>query len=225
MATVASDIAALRLLINKYDDDSSYTDQALFYLLSKAGNLMNKRRFDSFDFISDWEYTFFCVEFEKKKKPPCDCVGMECYVLKSTIEIPEPVDTPNKSLFEVRDFNDNRIGYTKNFTNDKLHPIRGSRTLFSIENKKIIIHNPPTYDGLKLKVGAIWRDISEWQGLDVCSTGDTDISSLCFDTTTANSPLPDGYEFMAYTEILRVLGYRLKTSEVQSILTNNNHPN
>lgn len=210
--TVGQHISTLRLLIRKFEDDSYLTDEQLYSLLVQANNIINKRRFDRNDIINDYELNYFTLEIDWVELD--NCID-NCKIRRSIHKLPEPYSSDTNLYIKVETIKGETIANRK-YNSLDCHPMFQGLS-YRIRNQYVEILND---NKLKyIRIGGIWNDISEWTGIEACTTTD-DNNVTCFDKNTATFQIESGYEFMAYSEILKLLNYYLSTEQIQDTLNN-----
>lgn len=221
MSTIREHISALRVQINKYDDDSRYTDEGLYHFLKAASAIWNQRQADKFDKISDFDYADFCVALEKCNIPGCDDCFEEdegCSVLCSTIDIPPTIGNKNRDLLKIYTAID-RVEIGKTSGSADLHnydPILSSSLLYDIINSKIVVYNgnADVVKPRKIVVRGFWEDITAWSGLAACDPNSGSSMDSCYDILDNEFPLDSEYVLLVYDMVLKSLGYNPDPAEV-----------
>ena len=75
MATIRDVTSTLRTLIKQHTDDSHYSDEFLYHLMTNARSLLIERDYNKNKKLSSWNQQTYCVKLEKTKAHDCDCVS------------------------------------------------------------------------------------------------------------------------------------------------------
>ena len=221
MPTINKHISAIRILIKEQTDDSVYTDQFLYFLLTGAAATINRRNIEKDRKISPWNLPSYCISLEKSKSHDCSCVPVGCDVLSSKTKIPTPLNSDNGPVIKVFTMDHIEI-YPVSEEEQKasiLHPIKKNKLSYSIVNSKIIVWNGDTVRGIprNIIVRGLFNDVTEWANIEACE-GE---GSCCYDIENDNFPLDEDYAFTAYAMVLSQLGLALQKKSDDN---NNNNP-
>ena len=218
MSTIRQHVSNIRTLIRKVSNDSNYEDQFLYSLLRITANkLQYQHKGTQFD------YATFCIPLVKANSHNCDCVSVGCTVLKSEYEIPKPLIKPNSggmSSFSVETLGDKLIDKASpqaQITN-LLDDIKKNELTYWIRSGKLIIWN----SDLNLKavqVTALWEDITDWQGLDLCDNEGNPLPS-CSDILDNEFSLDGHLTYDMYSMVLNMLRLPLSLLEDGSVNEN-----
>ena len=218
--TIREHISTIRFIINKYEDDTNYTDPQLYSLLISAAAIMNKRKDAAKNKLSDWRFTYYKIGMELNSPYGEDCIGIDCKKWISKYKIPTPLTGRNKELIDVRTLDGRPINrVSMNNSANCLDIILNKAYIYQIINQDIVVNK-------KLKailVGGVWEDITDWVGIQSCDNNGNNIEKSCFSIDNDEFPVDGDYHFMMYDEVLRQLGIRLKTPEIESLVNNKNY--
>lgn len=221
MPTINKHISAIRILIKEQTDDSVYTDQFLYFLLTGAAATINRRNIEKDRKISPWNLPSYCISLEKSKSHDCSCVPVGCDVLSSKTKIPTPLNSDNGPVIKVFTMDHIEI-YPVSEEDQKasmLHPIKKNKLSYSIVNGKIVLWNGDTVRGIprNIIVRGLFNDVTEWANIEACE----EEGSCCYDIENDNFPLDEDYAFTAYAMVLSQLGLALQKKSDDN---NNNNP-
>lgn len=208
MATISEHIAAIRIQIRKYEDDTPYGDQLIFHYLSQAAGTLNRQRANKHAVISDWDFKYFCVPLEKAELNVCpECTpAVMCKVLKSTFKIPRPLMKKNRALIDVRKFDGESIppvGMDKEV--QSYDPVLSRVEGYAIKNGYLIVFNNLRLP--KLEVGGLWEDVTKWAGYNSCGESGTE---SCFDLDSDEFPIDSSLSLVAYEMVVTSLGIKMQ---------------
>lgn len=211
--TIAQHISTLRLLIRRFQDDSYLTDEQIYSLLVQANNIINKRRFDENQIVSEYEFNYYNIGLELKDINPCLETG--CKVLRTKHKIPLPYSSKTNTYLKVLTPFGKEIVKIK-YDSMLKHPAYKNKIGYRIKNQYIEIINSTKLSSIQ--VGAIWNDISEWADKQLCNDDSNGSTGNCFDADSVPFSVENGYEFMLYGEILKILNFYVSTEQVKNIL-------
>ena len=209
--TNAELIATIRGLIREVSDDTAFTDQYLYRIASSARNLLFIRKLNKFKHTSEWEWRYFCVPLEKAMSHDCDCIKVGCTVLKTKYTIPRALNSRNKDMIKIRTLGNIEIPIVpdRSIETFMLDPIMSKNPMASIVNRRIIVWNNLKFKAIN--VGAIWEDISQWDGKDLCDS-EGEITD-CFDFYNEEFVLDPEFEYDVYRMVANVLNLPLQLVE------------
>jgi len=214
MAKVKEYIAQIRSLIKQYSDDTAFSDIQLYKLVIDAIAIMNEREANKFTKISDWNYKTFCVELCQSVSHVCGCITVGCKVLKTIYEIPSPISGRNKDLIQVLTLDGRELPQVteEEIQHRKYDPIFANKLMYSVVNQQLVIWNADVDHVVPraLQIRAVWEDISEWDGKELCPNGNT---TVCYDIYEEELSIDRKYHFMIYNEILRMLNIQIQLKE------------
>jgi len=219
LKTVQAHIDYLRGLIRQISDDSVFSDKYLYKTLSDARSKILKQRVNSGYKPTAWSYNTICVPFEKAEFHDCDCIETGCKVMKSVIEIPEPVAIKDRALITLTDLSGaNVIGNrsSRRVKASKYSPISKGKVFWDIVNRKIVVFNDLETEIYLVK--AIFaepydlNDIPKYNLFGECE----DDSVKCFNPDTDYFPIDQGLNSDMYAIALEMLNVSFKAIEDRS---------
>ena len=211
MSTIRQDISNIRSLIKQVQDDTDYTDQFLYSLITVASAKLQEQH--AMRNSNNFHWTTFCVPLVKAKSHNCDCVEVGCDVLKSKYKIPHAMDGKRGSLlFKVETLGDVLIPprTPQEVITDNLDDIKSGRTSYFIRDSHLIIWN--NLDLKAIQVSGMWEDISKWQGKELCDTDGNPLPA-CEDVMEMVIPLENNLRFDMYKMVLSLLRIPLSVQE------------
>lgn len=212
--TIRDHISTIRGFIKKHRDDTIYSDERLYVLLNGAVAILNKRKADKFNALSDWNYKSFCMKLEKGKAHDCSCAP-GCSVPSTMHEVPRPLQGRNGPLMKIYTLGYEEIDLVKptQLKASTLDPILKNTLIAVIENNKIKIYNGQT-DPLVPKaiiVKGLWADVTEWSSIPFCDNdGQLDTSKICYDIDNDEFPLDPDLNLFVWQEVLNQLSVPLQ---------------
>ena len=219
--TIREHISTLRFIINKHEDDTDYTDAQLYSLLISAAAIMNKRKDERKNKLSDWKFNYYTIGMQKASPIGTDCLEIECEQWITKFQIPTPLSGRNRELIQVCLLDGTPIDRgSKNTSAKNLDPILENSVTYNVINQYIVLH------GRKPKailIGGIWEDVTDWAGIQLCDEEGQSTKTQCYSLDNDEFPVDTEYNLMMYDEVLKRLGIRLQQGEVQTILTNQNY--
>lgn len=225
MPTINQHISALRILIKEQTDDSLYTDQFLYHLLTGATSTLHRRNIEKDRKVSPWNTQSYCISLEVANSHDCSCVPVGCKVLKSKDKIPTPLNSDNGPMMKVY-----TLDHVEIFRVDEaeqrasmLHPIKKNRLSYSIVNGKIVLWNGNTDHIIPraITVKGLFNDVTEWASIEACDESGNTTGNCCYDIDNDNFPLDEDFTFAAYGLVLQQLGLALQKKSDDN---NNNNP-
>ena len=218
--TIREHISTIRFIINKYDDDTKYSDPQIYSLLISAGAIMNQRKDAQKKKLSDWRFNYYKMGMEKGSPYGEDCIGIGCEEWISKFKIPTPLTGRNKDLIDIRTLDGRPINKVSlNDSANELDPVLNNSITYKIVNQYVVLNK-------KIKailIGGIWEDVTDWTGIQLCDDDGNVTDKVCFSLDNDEFPVDADYHFMMYDEVLRQLGLRLRIGEIQNITNNQNH--
>jgi hypothetical protein len=220
MAKVGEVVSIFRSLIKEHSDDSAFEDQELYHILSSARALLFKRKADSFKVISAWEFQTFCIPLEKAFSHDCGCVTVGCKVLRSKYRIPRALTSRNKDLIRFSTLDHTEIPIMKErdiktFIYDDV--MKKSPFGVLIDRYIVIFNTDNRWRGIL--TSAIWEDLSEWDGIQLCDVdgGEAD----CFNFFDSEFSIDPDLMYPMYEMGLRMMNIPLRLQEDETNDTSN----
>lgn len=188
LKTIGAHIADLRIVLRQTHDDSEYSDEYLYKLLSEARALILHQEIQKHRKISEWNFQTWCVKLEIDTYHDCECIAdLGCKVMKSVNKIPKPLLTRYKNFFKVYNINqDYEVDKTSplRLKRDKLSLTRSGKRGYDIVNEKLVLFNSMGTDTLLIR--GIFEDPALVSLSTACSTAETE---QCTDIVDAEFPL------------------------------------
>lgn len=217
--TIGDAISYFRILIQRFDDDSKYTDQFLYNVLKNASGIIFSRMIASGKPIPNAFWSRYYVILEKVKDNTCVPEHLQCDVYETPFVIPEPAQGRNTQYFKVK-YKDRFIPRYK--PGLKYHQVfKCVDTYYDIVNGKLRIYATIPVKGVY--VYGIFSDNSEWIDKMCDSSNDTilepcDIMEMRFPMLSDSS-----YKDMAFTQALQTLGLSMQIPDsTQNVVANEN---
>jgi hypothetical protein len=211
MAKVGEEISIFRTLVKEVADDSIYTDQFIYHILSSARALLFKRKTDSFKKISDWEYQQFCVPLEEDLSHNCGCIKVGCTVFRGKNKLPRVLNSRNKDLLRITTLDYKEIPIVSErqiITSDYDDAFKG-KMLATITDRYPIIWNT---DRLKaVLITGVWEDISEWVDKSLCDLEGNELE--CFDFMDTEFSIDSDLRYGMYQLSLELMRLPLALKE------------
>lgn len=200
---IGKHIAAIRLRLRAYGDDSIFTDQAIYQFLQQAAATLNSQKDRRKNKISDWNLNYYPVGLHKASPYADDCIGDACLKWISKYKIPRPLVGRNREILSIR-FLDGREITKGELDNSiqQLDPIRANLTNYQIINNYLVI------EGSKPKavlVGMIPLDITEWSDKKLCDENGNLTDQDCFSINNDDFPIDGDYINMAHSMVVQEL--------------------
>ena len=187
--TIGESISLLRLRMGSkaQDDDSPYTDEALYHMIADAAAIVFHRYRERYFSISPLMYSTFAVELQMVGEDfvPCETID-RCMVLQTINNIPEPLMSRNAPILKVINNKKELPLYSPANKHDNLLKDEFS---YEVVNNKIRIHGTKNLKVITLKTVA--ADISKWWDIQYC--GATNIE--CLDLNDTSFPLLSDAKF------------------------------
>lgn len=204
MATIKSEIDALRESIRQTTDDSKWSDEYLYKIWNSYRNKILSQQVDTFRKVNDFNRERFCFELEEAYSHDCGCIELGCTVLVSKYAIPEPIDK-----LQILTLSGVQIGKSteSEFRSLQYDEVLSSKPRYGIYSGKVFIYNPGSLGVISpavLQANAVWADPTEWIGIQYCSDtedGDGDSSDGVFPCKKATDI--DAGMSPKYSEIVR----------------------
>jgi hypothetical protein len=214
-------IARLQIIINKGipSDDNKYSDRFIYSLLKSHRAKRIRQRLEDFKYISPFNYsTIQCLPLELGQFSDCPCFTSDCYILRSTVEIPKIIAYSNNLaiknvttidgavISETSKTKDNYKKYTKTKQNE---------LGYFIYNKRLYITGTT-----KLKVvtlTAIFEEPEDLNNISACDTGGNIIPGTCYNPQEEDYPLDldlyDDVENMILDKLFKSMESREEDNE------------
>jgi len=182
----------LRTRIKEFTDDSLYEDSFLFSEFLNQRSTFLSQRLKKHYFISDINYSTFCMDTEKTLSHMCGCKTIGCEVFKTKFKLPDYLSGRNKSTISLYTLDYGRIDLIdeRDAKIIDLHPIKADRVQASLVNNYVILWNVE-YPAILIKM--IAADPLEVMERQSCQTNtpcvdvylndintDRDLIDLCF---------------------------------------------
>jgi len=214
---ISKAISVLRNTIREYSDDSTFSDEYLYTVMTIFRNKYMSQRFRKFYNISDTYKTTFCTPTEVAFSHDCDCVNIGCKVIKSKYPIPSTLEGRNRDLIKVYtlDYQEIHPVTPDEQKTNMLDEVKAGQPTYSFLNRHIVLWNvyDPNKKPLKgILVEGVWEDETEWDGITLCDeqSGDDINSDNCFDLETAEFVIEADLFEMVIKESLQMLGLPLE---------------
>ena len=141
--TLAEIVSKIRTRVKEYTDDSLFEDAFFWgeFLDQRAkfiGQRLTKHRF-----LSDVNYSTFCMDTQEDLSHLCGCKTVGCKVYRTIHKLPDYMSGRNKSTIELYTLDYNRIDLTneRDIKLNDLHPIKTNRPYASLNNGYAILWN------------------------------------------------------------------------------------
>lgn len=220
LKTIGAHIADLRIILRQTHDDSEYSDEYLYKLLSETRAFILHQEIQKHRKISEWNFQTWCVKLQPDTYHDCDCIAdLGCKVMKSVNKIPKPLLTRYKNYFKVYNINqDYEVDKTTplKLKRDKLSLTRSGKKGYDIVNEQLVLFNAMGTDTLLI------RGIFEDPALVSLSTACTTPSEPCTDITDAEFPLDTRFNILLKELVIKQL---LAVQNLPQDITNNARSN
>lgn len=193
--TISEVVSTLRTRIKEFTDDSLYEDSFLFseFINQRATALV--QRLKKYHFVSDINYSTFCMDTVQDLSHMCGCKTMGCSIYRTNFKLPTYLSGRNKSTVSLYTLDYNRIDLIdeRDIKIIDLHPIKANRVQASLINDYVVLWNVE-YPSILIKmIAADPLEVMEKQSCDN-SAGipciniyddsidtDREIVEMCFD--------------------------------------------
>lgn len=210
-------ISEIRIALKELSDDSNYSDQ---FLLQKAlesrAEILAQKLSDN-KYISEFNYSSFCVELERDKFYDCDCVSVGCDVLKSVHIIPSVLTSNSKMLLQIMSLDGKTYSYAtpEQVKEAKYSKTKANNIFWYIQNGRIVIFN--TLRKKAVYVKGLFEDPSAITAL--CDSTGVD----CSDIRDNEFPFDLKYMNLLIDLSLKQLGFskQIKNDEINNSRDNN----
>lgn len=187
LKTIGAHIADLRILLRQTSDDSEYSDEYLYKLLSDTRALILYQEIQKHRKLSEWNFQTFCISLESSTYHDCSCIDdLGCKVMKSTQKIPKPLLSRYKNFFKVYNINqDYEVDKTTplKLKRDKLSLTRSGKRGYDIVNEKLVLFNSVGTDTLLI------RGLFEDPAYITLNSACADQTETCTNITDAEFPV------------------------------------
>lgn len=216
--TIEKHIAALRALISKHEEDESpYSDEALYHLFTVAAATLMRRKYDKYKAYNDFNMRYFCVGMEKAMVHECNCVSVGCNVMRSKNTIPTPIMGRDKPYLRIMTLDHQDIPHVHASAANALNldRMREGKLHYSIVNGKVVLWNSRPSRGIPaaILVAGFFEDPSEWSGIQLCDSDGNDTGEVCFDIYSDSYPVDQDLVDAAYSMVLDKLRIPLSKGE------------
>jgi hypothetical protein len=180
MATKGEHFSALRTILKRNSDDTSYTDEFLYYVLKMARAFLLASSMKQFTNIGSANKQRVCVTLEDSDFYDCSCVpSSDCKVKKSACVIPSLISGRNYDGIKVMDLVGKNIPYVQQYMLSARALSKLKSPYYTIMNQSLYIFNARQK---VVMIEALFED--------------PDIRNLC----NCNSNYPDDCEAVAKGE-------------------------
>lgn len=220
--TIGEHISAIRLRIQRYDDDSNYKDPAIYHLLKTSAAIINKQKEQQRNKLSDWNVNYYMIGMHKDSPYESDCIGDFCDKWITKFKIPRPLMGRNKALIDIRTLDGRsitRVG--KDYSIDTLDPVKKDSILYDIINGYIVLYNSKPK---AILIGGLWEDITDWEDIKLCDESGKVTNKKCFDITKDEFQVDTDRVNMMYDMVIQQLVPGVNITEDQQELFNENNP-
>lgn len=199
--TIGKHIAAIRLRLRAYGDDTIFTDQAIYQFLQQAAAVLNARKDRRRNKISDWNFTYYPIGMHYGSPFHDDCISDNCQRWISKHKLPRPLVGRNREIIDIR-FLDGRDIARGSLDNSvaELDPFRAGEPRYHIVNNYLVMENAKPKAVL---VGMIATDVTEWAGVKLCDEEGNDTDQDCFSIMKDDFPIDDDYINMAHSMVMQ----------------------
>ncbi|GIU70157.1 MAG: hypothetical protein KatS3mg002_1393 [Candidatus Woesearchaeota archaeon] len=145
LKTIGAHIADIRITVRQTSDDSNYSDEYIYKLISDARALLLHQEIYKHRKLSEWNFQTFCVKLEPATYHDCSCItDIGCKIMKSTIKIPKPLLSRFKNYFKVYNITQDFEIYKTTpmqLKRDKYSNTRNGIRGYDISNERLILFN------------------------------------------------------------------------------------
>ncbi len=175
-------VSTIRTRIKEFTDDSLFEDSYLFseFLSQRATALV--QRIKKHHFVSNINYTTFCMDTIPDLSHMCGCKTMGCTIQRTEHKLPKYLSGRNKSTIELYTLDYNRIDIIEERDTKiiDLHPLKVDRAQASLINDYAVLWNVE-YPSILVKMIAV--DPIEVMQKQSCDNLD---GMPCFDILTSD---------------------------------------
>lgn len=207
--TIEAHISTLRNLLKLHSDDSNFTDQYLYKLLTDARATLLRRRSDKRNTIAPYAWQTICVPLEESLFHNCDCIDVGCTVLKSTIKIPHVLMTRNKPQIKVLDLAGRALAYTDemDLMNNQYSKVKASKPTWTIIGDYLYVFNELHKEYVMIR--GVFEDPFELSTITTC--GDNN-DTACYDLVSQEFPLDGDLNQAMYKMVAEMLSITFGTA-------------
>ncbi len=195
-------ISMFRLKLSLWDDDSKWTDEALYEVIINNAAITLSRYIEKGFKMSPLMWSTYGIKLQMVNADMFPCEDIEhCKLLESTFTIPDFLMARNTPLFRVMYKGSELPSYS---SSNQFNPIKSTLPSWEVVNQKLRIHNLKTLKGIEVK--GIWTNELDWLEKKYCPSTET---VECYDLDSLNiAPLSDvKFREMTFTLCLQSLGF------------------
>jgi len=141
--TISELVSNIRTRIKEYTDDSLYEDSFLFSEFLNHRSTFLVQRLKKHHFVSDINYSTFCMDTQKDLSHMCGCKTMGCTIYRTIHKLPTYLSGRNKSTVSLYTLDYNKIDLIDERDTKiiDLHPIKADRVQASLINDYVVLWN------------------------------------------------------------------------------------
>jgi hypothetical protein len=205
MATISTVISRIRTLIRQHTDDSPYTDEYLYSVLSSIKSHLLRQRANKFNKLPNPQC--FCIELIKANSHDCDCIDIGCEVLMTKYPIPDTIFGRNSEKVFLKTLGEKEIPVInfRELSYIKTDPIKANKRIATEYNGHYLIWNEE--DLKAIIICGNWSDIAKWSDIILCPDNSEE---SCFDINEVDFGLPTDLETTMFQMALQELSIPLK---------------
>ena len=207
MSTVGQHISAIRGLLNVFSEaEVPYSAEFIYHHLKAVSAYFTRQKYDRTNTINYQNFRFYPVPTERANPSNCGCVG-GCEFLVTQDEMPEMLLTRGGPLLFVRTLDQVSIPYVDfSYAPSLMHDeIFKNKILYSLLNKKIVLHNTDLKRPKAILVGGYASDPTQWTGVRTCDDDGGNTGSVCNNFLDAEMPIDSDLVDVIYSQTIQKL--------------------
>lgn len=226
MATVPQHISTIRHLIKQHFDDTYYTDEFIYKLMSDARAHILDLEADKNNTISDYDEQSVCMPMVVDTYHDCEClpVDTDCKVLKSKYPLPDIFTSKkrkNKYLAKVKTIDGKLLSYVEDealVKKYKYSKTKKNLKSWTISNNHLIIFSEDLSGPKVVIIEAVFEDPVALEEITFCEPSGEETEEKCYKYNETDFPIKAGWHNAMYKEVLQMLSIPL---QLQDDLLNN----
>lgn len=207
MSTIGKHIAVIRGMLNTFSEtEAPYSAEAIYMHLKASAAAFTRQKYDRTNVMNYQNFRNYAIATEPTDLVNCGCAG-GCQFLVTTQEIPEMLMVRSGPLLYVKTLGMVDIPYVDFAYAPSLQydEILKNKIVYSLFNKKIVLHNTDLKRPRAIVVGGMAADPAAWVGIRTCDQDGNNTGVACASIMDAEMMIDADLEDLIYTQTVQKL--------------------